>query len=119
MRIAVDFDGTFTANESLWFSFIAGARATGHDVKFVTFRHADYTAGHIMEWAKRLGIEVIFTCHTQKAEYCEKIGWKPDIWVDDEPVHIPSLKDMSKRVKKILDDEDDEDDRNYSVNIHN
>lgn len=39
MLIALDYDGTFTEDPTLWVSFIAMAQAHGHDVIGVTMRY--------------------------------------------------------------------------------
>lgn len=90
MNIAIDYDCTLTADLPLFTMFTRGAKANGHEVKIVTFRHPDNKTDGIEQAAQDLGIEIIFTDHQQKQQVCEEIGWEPDIWIDDKPMHIPA-----------------------------
>lgn len=89
LRIAVDFDETYTADPELFDLFIACAKAKGHDVRIVTYR----TRGNdfdIDEVCAKLGIKALFTAGMQKRHYCMRLNWLPDIWIDDTPVNIPT-----------------------------
>ena len=93
MKIALDYDETFTADKELWTAFVRAARARGHSVTFVTFRfeNLDRYGGNsdIMGDAAMLGIDVVFSGGRQKS-HC----FEADIWVDDKPVFIPSADAM-------------------------
>ena len=73
MLIALDYDGTYTADPSLWDEFIRSAQARGHTVKIVTMRHPS-------EAIVNPPVEVIYTSRNAKSAYL-----KPDIWIDDSP----------------------------------
>lgn len=110
MKIALDYDCTLTAAPGLFTMFVRGAQADGHDIRIVTFRHPDNLKGGIGEASQELKLPVIFTSHWQKMEHCKKIGWIPDIWIDDTPAHIPTIEDMLSRVDDIVEAEETEDD---------
>jgi hypothetical protein len=73
MVIALDYDGTYTADPPLWDAFIQSAQARGHTVKIVTMRFAS-------EEIVNPPVEVIYTSRNAKSAYL-----KPDIWIDDSP----------------------------------
>ncbi|WP_058912857.1 hypothetical protein [Entomohabitans teleogrylli] len=100
MKIAIDYDCTLSMAIGLFSRFIADARSAGHEVKIVTYRHPDNRYDDILQIAAMLGIEVIFTDHRQKAEVCLRLGWSPDIWIDDKPEHIPTEHGMKKVLRK-------------------
>ncbi len=94
MKIALDYDDTYTADPDLWTAFIYIARSSGHQVTFVTYRH-EPDEGHsdqnddVKEAAKSLGIDVVFT-HGQQKAGC----FYADIWIDDMPLTIPVADDL-------------------------
>lgn len=76
MRIALDYDGTYTADPCLWDSFIERCRDR-HDVWIVTMRYP-YEAIN-------MNIPVIYTSRKPKIAYCEGNGIYFDVWIDDQP----------------------------------
>lgn len=73
MLIALDYDGTYTADPVLWDAFIKKAKERGHEVKIATMRFPS-------EPVPDVGCEVVYT--ERKAKY----GCMPaDIWIDDRP----------------------------------
>ena len=80
MRISLDYDRTYTEDSELWDSFIAQAKARGHEVVCVTMR-----SGHApVPFPGR----VIFTGGIAKVAYCEAHGIEIDIWIDDQPYRL-------------------------------
>jgi len=73
MLIALDYDGTYTADPDLWDSFIAKAQSNGHEVKIVTMRFPS-------EPIENAPVEVIYT--SRKAKYN---AIPAQIWIDDTP----------------------------------
>lgn len=97
MKIALDYDQTFTADPALWTPFVQHAKARGHDIRFLTYRLQDSSLYTKPEWrtnadieldATRLNIPIIYTNHKAKKDH-----WDPDIWVDDKPETI--FEDMA------------------------
>ncbi|QDP59490.1 MAG: hypothetical protein GOVbin4162_64 [Prokaryotic dsDNA virus sp.] len=91
MKIALDYDETFTADPELWKMFISACEYRGHSVKFVTYR-PDRNDGYnddILLDAESLKIDVIFTGGKQKENF-----WDADVWIDDSPETIPCAKKL-------------------------
>jgi hypothetical protein len=89
MNIALDFDDTYTRDPTLWNKFIKDAKDRGHDIRIVTFRKKAMT-DPALDWLGS-SIPVIFTEGNSKRSYCNRMGWFPDIWIDDSPEFIVDL----------------------------
>lgn len=89
MRIALDWDQTWTRDPEFWARFVRDAKARKHDIRIVTMRGSDQI-GDILYEQQELDavIPVITTNMVQKRPHCEAIGWMPDIWIDDSPEFI-------------------------------
>ena len=73
MLIALDYDGTYTADPQLWDRFIKDAISRGHEVKILTMRFPSETI-------ENAPCEVVYT--SRKAKY----GVIPaNIYIDDMP----------------------------------
>ena len=87
MLIALDYDGTYTADPGLWHPFIAASRARGHVVFVVTMRFP--SEGREVE--QRLGPHVdriIFTGREAKRRHLARLGHDVDVWIDNHPEYI-------------------------------
>jgi hypothetical protein len=86
MRIALDFDKTYTEDPRFWDAFITAAQLYGHEVRVVTIRDErhDRTAPLIALEAK---LPVHYTRGVAKAWFCQHFtdGWEPTIYIDDSP----------------------------------
>jgi len=86
MKIALDYDGTYTADRVLWKAFVKHALERGHEVSFVTFRMENGPMDRcpsnddILKSSERMGIPVIFS-NGQPKRTC----FTADIWIDDNP----------------------------------
>lgn len=89
MKIALDYDETFTAAPILWKMFVEMAKQHGHDVKFVTYRDPRWSNDDICADAYDMGIEIIFTAGKQKQHV-----YQADIWIDDSPETIVSFEKL-------------------------
>lgn len=76
LHIALDYDGTYTADPSLWEAFIRMAERRGHIVKIVTMRRPT-------EPVRNPPCEVIYTARKAKM-----LSYLADIWIDDQPLLI-------------------------------
>lgn len=85
MNIALDYDGTYTADPNLWQVFIAKALHNGHKVYVVTFR---FPQDPIDQELPKLVDGVYYTSQEQKSAYMEKQGIHIDVWIDDMPFFI-------------------------------
>lgn len=101
MIIALDYDDTYTADKDLWDDFVSRAKERGHSVSFVTFRYDGggeyagvlYGNEDIIEDAKLLGINIVFTNGKQK----QHVHFA-DIWIDDNPHLCASYVNMHTMV---------------------
>lgn len=79
MRIALDYDRTYTEDVDLWEEFILLAKARGHEVVCVTMRHSNG------EEAIAMACSIVYTGRKAKRAFVEAMGMKIDIWIDDSP----------------------------------
>ena len=86
MKIALDFDDTYTRDPVLWDKFIDDTKNRGHDIRIVTFRKPSMT-DPALDYLSR-SIPVIFTDYTQKRKFTNDMGWFVDVWIDDSPEFI-------------------------------
>ena len=77
MKIALDFDNTFTADPELWVHFANIARVRGHEVVVVTSRYPENPPPPLY------GLQIICCSFTAKRKH-----YQADIWIDDDPKHI-------------------------------
>jgi len=87
MLIALDYDGTYTADPGLWHPFITALRSRGHRVFVVTMRFP--SEGREVE--QRLGRHVdriIFTAREAKRRHLQRLGHDVDVWIDNHPEYI-------------------------------
>jgi len=89
MLIALDYDGTYTADPELWDEFILDARMRGHEIIIATMRIAGLE-DDIVELELRSKVDdIIYTDRKAKKAAVRKIyGRDPDIWIDDVPEWI-------------------------------
>lgn len=80
MNIALDYDGTHTADPALWDAFIRTAIARGHDVRCVTMR---YPSEEIT-----VPCPVIYTGRKAKLEQAAERGFIVKVLIDDMPHFI-------------------------------
>jgi hypothetical protein len=85
VRIALDYDSTYTADPSLWDGFIALAKERGHSVWIVTCRR---DTDENRQDVKVSGCFIVFTGSVAKSFHCKERGLKIDIWIDDDPACI-------------------------------
>jgi hypothetical protein len=80
MRIALDYDGTYTADPVMWDQFCDAAHAKGHEVVMVTMRHPSEGL------PEAPGVNsMIYTSRKAKRPFMEALGIPVDIWIDDQP----------------------------------
>ena len=87
MLIALDYDGTYTADRALFDEFIASAIRSGHEIIMVTmrFESEDYGVSQMIEKGVS---KVIFTGRRAKQPFLAAQEVYPDIWIDDKPSWI-------------------------------
>ena len=91
MNIAIDFDDTFTADMVLFGTFIANAKARGHNCYIVTARRqTEENIDTVDYWLSifKCQVPVIFSELGSKIDAVERRGIKIDIWIDDDPTTL-------------------------------
>jgi hypothetical protein len=83
MNIALDYDGTYTADPALWDTFILCAHNRGHQVHIVTMRHESEPV-RIGERPARIH----YTDRKAKRPFMQALGVPVQIWIDDMPDFI-------------------------------
>jgi len=93
MKIALDYDKTYTADTVLWNSFIKTAKSRQHEVYIVTMRS---NADPVKFPKSIVGLftDIIYTHDLAKQPFCERMGLTFEIWIDDQPAKI--LKDYNE-----------------------
>lgn len=86
MKIALDYDGTYTADPAFWDIMISVALRQGHDIRVVTARDDLVDRTEPLVEVERL-VPVIYTRGIAKRWYCEHFvdDFVPQIWIDDRP----------------------------------
>lgn len=84
MKIALDYDETFTADPKLWLKFINDCQLRGHEIMVVTYRDVGIPVEDEMP------IDVYYTAYRSKRDYMSSLGIHIDIWIDDSPEAIVS-----------------------------
>lgn len=84
MKIALDYDLTYTLDPVFWAWFAEVSKARGFDVRIVTARSP--TLDNIDD---RVNIPIIYCDGVAKKFVCTHFAkWLPDIWIDDKPSAI-------------------------------
>lgn len=85
MKIALDYDGTYTRDPELWKVVVRLFRQQGHDIRIVTAR--DVTHDNIDDRVD--GTPIIYCNGVAKRFYCHHFAhFDPDIWIDDKPESV-------------------------------
>lgn len=93
MKIALDYDQTYTADPKLWNNFIDDATNKGHDVRIVTARNP------VLDKIDVGDIPVIYCDGVAKRFVCHHFeNWDPDIWIDDKPQSVDNNSTATKEV---------------------
>jgi hypothetical protein len=85
MKIALDFDNTYSLDPDFWDTFIETSQICGHDIMIVTGRRE----GVYPEDFNHFNIPVYKTKWLAKRAYMREIeGMEIDVWIDDCPEAI-------------------------------
>lgn len=81
MRIALDYDETYTLNPNFWNDFISASIRNGVDIRVVTARSPVHDV-----IPEPFSIPIIYCDGVAKRFVCHHFnGWDPDVWIDDKP----------------------------------
>lgn len=95
MKIALDYDNTYTADREFWRSFIILCQRAGHMVFIVTHRERTRDSNDDLQNLEHNGCPVYFTGGVAKRWWC--LHWGPgsvDIWIDDKPEGVSTNSTM-------------------------
>lgn len=81
MIVAIDYDGTITADLDFFRQMIPLLKSRGHTVLIVTNRGPET----IIAWQ---GVETIYCNGRPKRAVCLEHGFRVDVWVDDNPILV-------------------------------
>lgn len=79
LLIAIDYDGTYTADPEGWNVVIMMLKARGHSVICCTHRNYDERI------ERDIGCIIYYTERKAKRPFLAKLGIRPHIWIDDNP----------------------------------
>jgi hypothetical protein len=86
MRIALDYDDTFTLDRASWRKAVKALQMNPcTSVTFVTARMKNGGNEDIHHDANAMGIDIIF-CNGKPKQEC----FNADVWIDDTPLAIPT-----------------------------
>jgi hypothetical protein len=80
MRVALDYDGTYTRDPELWDEFIKALIHRGHKVICVTMRKPTETI--------EMPCDIIYTSRAAKQPFLDALDIIIDVWIDDNPCWI-------------------------------
>jgi len=80
MRIALDYDKTFTLDPDMWVEIIQLMQGNSHEVIIVTMRYL-----HEEIPINIKGVNVHYTERKAKVRWCMDHGIDVNVWIDDQP----------------------------------
>lgn len=104
MKIALDFDGTYTEDPIFWHLFLKNAAMRNHDVYIVTFRTPQMSDKRLQD-LQAAGVPVFYTSRTPKMKYMQDLGIPIDVWIDDNPGLIVNESDWTEEQVKNWEEE--------------
>jgi hypothetical protein len=89
MKIALDYDQTYSLDPVFWNRFIFSAHGSGHEVRIVTMRGRDLDRTKALIEVEEI-LPVIYTGGVAKKWFLTHFGgdFQPDVWIDDKPESI-------------------------------
>lgn len=102
MKIALDYDHTFTADPDFWRLFIEQCDKSGHEVRIVTARDVCHDRTQRLVDIEKFVI-VVYCRGIAKKWFMTHFGdgFIPDIWIDDKPESI--LENSSVTPEKLVE----------------
>ncbi len=84
MIVAFDYDGTWSADPTVFAAVVAAFRDRGHVCLIVTNRGPTEGAAELA----RTGLPIIFANHGPKRAAARAVGHEVDVWIDDNPILV-------------------------------
>lgn len=85
MLIAIDYDDTWSKDPVFWRSFCRHAAGAGHRVIMVTNRQGDARDVRELRSLRSCVCEIIFAQEGPKRNAARARGYRPHVWIDDNP----------------------------------
>lgn len=85
MKLALDYDDTYTLDPEFWDVFLSNARHRGHKVYIVTMRYPEEA---VHEYASMRADRVVYTSRKAKRPHLRALGLEIDVWIDDSPEFV-------------------------------
>lgn len=85
LLIAIDFDDTYTADVAFWRGMIQLGQGVGHRFICVSGRRDSFDNRRELQQALPEGVPVILSYDEPKRQCAKRLGFEPDIWIDDHP----------------------------------
>ena len=86
MRIAIDYDNTFTLHPAAWTKAIEALRSSGAEIICISSRFPNVSI-------EGIPVPVYYSCGQLKWEFAHERGLEVDIWIDDIPSCIGERPD--------------------------
>jgi hypothetical protein len=89
MRLALDYDQTYTLDPSAWNEVISTMQLNGHDIRVVTVRSPEHDRTEPLIALEKI-VPVFYTNGVAKRWWLSHFGggFMPDVWIDDKPESI-------------------------------
>ena len=96
MKIALDYDNTYTLDPEVWDEFIVLMHMRGHEVRIVTARDERYDRNpQLNELETRMPI--IWCRGVAKKLFCPRFAdFTPDVYIDDSPENVNNNHTMTE-----------------------
>ncbi len=85
MLISIDYDATWTQDPAFWRKFCRMANTAGHKVILVTNRQGTAADVRELRGLRAHCHEIIFAKEGPKRRAAKARGYRPHIWIDDNP----------------------------------
>lgn len=89
INIGLDWDGTVSLDEDMWFEIAKLMQSRGHKVYVISMSFPSECVGKIKErWYDLLENRIIPTSRAAKKKFVENLGIGIHIWIDDHPLAL-------------------------------
>lgn len=88
IRIGLDWDGTVSLNEEMWFEVVKVMQDHGNQVYIVTMSYPSECGKISPAWYELVKHRVICTSRKAKKKFVEDLGLTMHIWIDDNPLAL-------------------------------
>lgn len=101
LTIAIDYDGTFTADVKAWTNVIQTLQAAGHKLVCICARYNTDANFNELKRALPENVLILLSESVPKQEFAKQNNIEIDIWIDDMPEAINSTRSYCKCGKQL------------------